>query len=152
MLRALFWMTPNFTTYVILTDLWWRIIMERNGSFVSGYLCEILPSAKEPKGDLQVTQNSSEARTNNAFSRKGIGTSLGECLLNCSRKQMINFTYPVSWSNSRQMIRCVSKSVVNKLLLNCQIVNISGFAIYMSSLWHSLCFLLQILHKCENDS
>lgn len=92
--------------------------MERNGSFVSGYLCEILPSAKEPRGDLRVTQKSSEARPNNAFSRKGIGTSLGECLLNCSRKQMINFTYPVSRSNSRQMIRCVSTSRVNKL--SCQ--------------------------------
>lgn len=47
------------------------IIMERNGSFVSGYLCEILPSAKEPRGDLHVTQNSSEARPNHSFSRKG---------------------------------------------------------------------------------
>lgn len=54
--------------------------MERNGSFVSGYLCEILPSAKEPRGDLHVTQNSSEARPNKASSRKGTGTSLGEGL------------------------------------------------------------------------
>lgn len=99
--------------------------MERNGSFVSGYLCEILPSAKEPRGDLHVTQNSSKARRNNAFSRKGIGTRLGECLLNCSRKQMINFTYSVSRSNSRQMIRCVSRSVVNKL--SCQWPNSKYF-------------------------
>lgn len=115
MLRALLWMTSNFTRCAILTDLWWRIIMERNGSFVSGYLCEILPSAKEPRGDSHVTQNSSEARPNNAFSRKGTGTGLGECPLNCSRKQMINFTYAVNRSNSRQMIRDVSRSVVTRL-------------------------------------
>lgn len=90
MLRVLFSMTTNFTRCAIQTDLWTRIIMERNGSFVSGYLYEILPSAKEPRGDLHVTQNSSEARPNNSFLRKKTGTSLGECLLNCSRKQIIS--------------------------------------------------------------
>lgn len=45
--------------------------MERNGSFGSGYLCEILPSAEEPGKDLHVTQNSSEPRPNDSFSKEG---------------------------------------------------------------------------------
>lgn len=44
-----------------------NIIMDRNGSFVSGYLWEILSSAKEPREDLYATQDSSETGPKDLF-------------------------------------------------------------------------------------
>lgn len=59
--RASLWTATNWTNRAVLqTPV--RALMERNGSFVSGYLWEIVPSAKEPRKDLHTTQNSSEAR------------------------------------------------------------------------------------------
>jgi hypothetical protein len=56
--------------------------MERNGSFVSGYLWEIVPSAKEPRKDLHATQNSSEARPKDFLPPRDSpppGEGLGNC-------------------------------------------------------------------------
>lgn len=151
MLRALFWMTSNFTTCVILTDLWWRIIMERNGSFVSGYLCEILPSAKEPRGDLHVTQNSSEARPNNAFSRKGQApVCLSAYYIVQENRWLMSHTQWAGVIPGRWPGVFLDQWSTN--FVNGQIVNVPGFVSCMSSLWHILCFLLQILHKCKNNS
>lgn len=56
--------------------------MERNGSFVSGYLWEIVPSAKEPRKDLHDTQNSSEARPKDFLPLRDSPLP-GEGLVNC---------------------------------------------------------------------
>lgn len=68
-------MTSNGTSCAILQALM-RVFMERNGSFVSGYLWEILSSAKEPREDLHATQKSSEARPKDIFSTEGIAVCL----------------------------------------------------------------------------
>lgn len=58
-----------------------RVLMERTGSFVSGYLWEIVPSTKEPRKDLHTTQNPSEARPKD-FLPEGISLP-GEGLVDC---------------------------------------------------------------------
>lgn len=56
--------------------------MERTGSFVSGYLWEIVPSAKEPGKDSHGTQDSSEARPQDGLPLRKSPLP-GEGLVNC---------------------------------------------------------------------
>lgn len=75
-------MTSNRTSCAILLALV-RVIMDRNGSLVSGYLWEILSSAKEPREDLHATQNSSETRLKDVFFHRGNCCLPGEGLVIC---------------------------------------------------------------------
>lgn len=146
--RAWFWMTSNLARCAIPTDHWWRILMERNSSFVSGYLCEILPSAKEPERDLHVTQTSSEARPSNSFSRKGTVTSLRENLLNRSGKQIIS---PIKWA-----VIMLGKSGIclemHSTKFSCETINILGFAGYMSPLSHIFVFPFKFFKNVKKHS
>lgn len=67
-----------------------NVIMDRNGSFVSGYLWEILSSAKEPREDLYATQDSSETGPKDLFFFSTEGTALcGGGLVNCQGSRQV---------------------------------------------------------------